>query len=59
MREGQRKRKRDSQADSLPSLEPNAGPNLMMPRSRPELKARVRKMLNGLHHPGAPMLADF
>ena len=39
-----RRRERESQADSLPSVEPDRGLDLMTLRSSPELKSRVRHL---------------
>ena len=53
MGEGQRERERESQVDSLLSMEPNAGFELTTLRSLPELETKGL-MLNRLSHPGAP-----
>lgn len=54
--EGQSGRKTESQADSVPSVEPNSGPDPMTLRSRPVTpRAKTRSQTpNCLHHPGAP-----
>lgn len=42
--EGQREKGRESQADSMPSTEPNAELDLTTLRSGPEPKSRVRRL---------------
>ena len=46
---------RESQADSVLSMEPNVGLNFMTLRPWPKLKPKSR-MLNWLSHPGAPII---
>ena len=44
--EGQRKRERESQADSILSMEPNIVLDLTTLKSQPELKPRVGHLTN-------------
>ncbi|XP_059012818.1 uncharacterized protein LOC131821052 [Mustela lutreola] len=47
--------RKDCTQGSVPSVEPNAGPELMTLRPRPERRSRFRSS-NQLSHPGAPNL---
>ena len=45
-REKYREKEKESEADSAVRAEPDLGPHLLTPRSRPELKLRARSFTN-------------
>ena len=51
---GAERRRGESQADSTSSSEPDSVFDLMTLRSWPELKSRVKSLINRLSHPGNP-----